>query len=69
MDNVALAFSVAHEVLRGQESKWAPYFDVLPANFQTPIFYTENQLQVFLLFHLFFYNLGFIKGAETISDL
>uniref|UniRef100_A0A914HF26 protein-histidine N-methyltransferase n=1 Tax=Globodera rostochiensis TaxID=31243 RepID=A0A914HF26_GLORO len=45
MENVALAMSVAHEVLRGSESEWAPYFNMLPSTFFTPIFYTEEQFQ------------------------
>ena len=47
MENVALAIMVAHEVLRGEESDWAPYLDILPPTFQTPLFYSIEQLQVF----------------------
>lgn len=43
MENVSLAMIIAHEVLRGSDSQWAPYFDILPSTFQTPIFYTEQQ--------------------------
>jgi len=38
---------VAHELLRKEESEWAPYIDILPTDFQTPIFYSAEKFQVF----------------------
>lgn len=46
MDNVALVMVVAHEVLKDESSQWAPYLNILPNNFTTPIFYSLEQLQV-----------------------
>jgi SET domain-containing protein 6 len=34
-----------YEYLQGEASKWKPYFGVLPRTFDTPIFWTEAELQ------------------------
>ncbi len=47
MDNVALALFLAGQMLRSDPpSTWRPYLDVLPRSFSTPLYYTEEQLQV-----------------------
>ena len=33
-----------YEFLRGQDSAWKPYFDVLPESFDTPMFWQEQEL-------------------------
>jgi hypothetical protein len=48
MENVALALTIAHERLRGKESEWAPYINILPSKCQTPIFYNVEQIQVII---------------------
>ncbi|XGW18065.1 hypothetical protein V3C99_002568 [Haemonchus contortus] len=45
MANVGLAlFICAHKVKT--DSKWAPYLNVLPSFYTTPLFYTEDELQL-----------------------
>jgi hypothetical protein len=34
-----------YEYLQGDASRWKPYFDILPTTFDTPIFWTEAELQ------------------------
>lgn len=34
-----------YEFLRGDGSKWKPYFDVLPSSFDTPMFWSEGELR------------------------
>lgn len=34
-----------YEYLQGEKSRWKPYFDVLPQVFDTPIFWTEAELE------------------------
>jgi SET domain-containing protein 6 len=34
-----------YEYLQGDASRWKPYFDILPTTFDTPIFWTEVELQ------------------------
>lgn len=33
-----------YEYLQGGESRWKPYFDILPAEFDTPMFWTEEDV-------------------------
>lgn len=33
-----------YEYLQGENSRWKPYFDVLPQNFDTPLFWTDAEL-------------------------
>ncbi|KAK6048629.1 hypothetical protein COOONC_13866, partial [Cooperia oncophora] len=45
MANVGLAlFISAHRVK--SDSKWAPYLNVLPSSYTTPLFYSEEELQL-----------------------
>lgn len=46
MDNVALALMLVCELLKGDESRWAPYLNVLPATFSTPLFFTEEEMEL-----------------------
>lgn len=39
-----LILVMIYEHLRGQDSLWKPYFDVLPETFNTPMFWTEEEL-------------------------
>lgn len=39
-----LILIMIYEYLRGQESLWKPYFDVLPDTFDTPMFWKEEEL-------------------------
>jgi SET domain-containing protein 6 len=41
----SLILVMLYEYLQGESSKWKPYIDVLPQTFDTPIFWTENELQ------------------------
>jgi SET domain-containing protein 6 len=34
-----------YEYLQGDQSRWKPYFDVLPQEFDTPIFWSEDELK------------------------
>jgi SET domain-containing protein 6 len=34
-----------YEYLQGDQSRWKPYFDVLPKEFDTPIFWSEDELR------------------------
>jgi SET domain-containing protein 6 len=34
-----------YEYLQGEASRWKPYFDILPTTFDTPIFWTETELE------------------------
>jgi SET domain-containing protein 6 len=34
-----------YEYLQGGVSKWKPYFDILPQNFDTPIFWNDDELK------------------------
>lgn len=43
MDNVGLALYLSCQRL-STDSKWTPYLDVLPSQFTTPLFYTEDEL-------------------------
>jgi SET domain-containing protein 6 len=41
----SLILVMLYEYLQGEASKWKPYFDVLPRTFDTPIFWTEAELE------------------------
>uniref|UniRef100_A0A1I7ZK58 protein-histidine N-methyltransferase n=1 Tax=Steinernema glaseri TaxID=37863 RepID=A0A1I7ZK58_9BILA len=45
MDNVCLSLMLACEKLKGEKSEWAPYINMLPANFETPLYFTDEQLE------------------------
>jgi len=34
-----------YEYLQGESSRWKPYIDILPTTFDTPIFWTEDELK------------------------
>lgn len=40
----SLILVMMYEYFRGDESKWKPYMDVLPASFETPMFWTDAEL-------------------------
>uniref|UniRef100_A0A0N5AN47 protein-histidine N-methyltransferase n=1 Tax=Syphacia muris TaxID=451379 RepID=A0A0N5AN47_9BILA len=44
MDNVALALMLCCQKL-SSDSFWHPYFNILPETFDTPLYYSENELQ------------------------
>ncbi|CAK7567680.1 MAG: Ribosomal lysine N-methyltransferase 4 [Sporothrix epigloea] len=41
----SLILIMIYEYLRGDQSPWKPYFDILPAVFDTPMFWTDAELQ------------------------
>jgi SET domain-containing protein 6 len=41
----SLILVMLYEYLQGEASKWKPYFDVLPRTFDTPIFWTQAELE------------------------
>ncbi|PKS10703.1 hypothetical protein jhhlp_002460 [Lomentospora prolificans] len=41
---VGLILVLIYEYLQGQESLWKPYFDVLPESFDTPMFWSDEEL-------------------------
>lgn len=41
----SLILVLLYEYLRGDASRWKPYFDVLPEEFDTPIFWSEDELK------------------------
>ncbi|KAL5114483.1 Ribosomal lysine N-methyltransferase 4 [Pleosporales sp. CAS-2024a] len=41
----SLILIMLYEYLQGDASKWKPYFDVLPQKFDTPIFWTADELK------------------------
>ena len=41
----ALIFVLIFEYLQGDNSTWKPYFDVLPATFDTPMFWSQEELK------------------------
>ncbi|KAH7368632.1 SET domain-containing protein RMS1 [Plectosphaerella cucumerina] len=41
----SLILVLLYEFLRGDASRWKPYFDVLPEQFDTPIFWSEDELK------------------------
>lgn len=40
----SLILVMIYEYLQGEASRWKPYFDVLPQDFDTPIFWTDDEL-------------------------
>ncbi|KAH9909685.1 SET domain-containing protein [Xylariomycetidae sp. FL2044] len=42
---VSLILIMIYEYLQGDKSKWKPYFDVLPTEFETLIWWSEQELQ------------------------
>lgn len=41
----SLILVLLYEFLRGDSSRWKPYFDVLPTSFDTPIFWNDEELK------------------------
>lgn len=41
---IGLVLVLIYEYLQGPKSLWGPYFDVLPQNFDTPMFWSEPEL-------------------------
>ena len=41
----SLILIMMYEFLLGDKSAWKPYFDVLPESFDTPMFWSENELR------------------------
>jgi SET domain-containing protein 6 len=41
----SLILVMMYEYLQGDASKWKPYLDVLPQSFDTPIFWSEDELK------------------------
>jgi hypothetical protein len=41
-----------YEYLQGENSQWKPYFDVLPSSFDTPMFWSENELEQLQASHM-----------------
>jgi SET domain-containing protein 6 len=41
----SLILIMLYEHLQGEASKWKPYLDILPRTFDTPIFWTEDELK------------------------
>ena len=42
---LSLILVLIYEYLQGDESRWKPYFDVLPAEFDTPMFWPEEDIR------------------------
>jgi hypothetical protein len=43
--HAALCLFVCKEVLKGEKSFWAPYLSVLPKEFHTPLYFSEEDKQ------------------------
>lgn len=41
----SLILVMLREYLQGEDSYWKPYFDILPTEFDTPIFWSESELE------------------------
>ena len=41
---LSLILVLIYEYLQGEQSRWKPYFDVLPAEFDTPMFWLEDDI-------------------------
>ncbi|CAM1507847.1 Fc.00g046950.m01.CDS01 [Cosmosporella sp. VM-42] len=48
----SLILVMIYEYLQGNSSKWKPYFDVLPSAFDTPMFWSENELEYLQASHM-----------------
>lgn len=48
----SLILVMIYEFLRGPESGWAPYLDVLPETFNTPMFWSDEELEALQASHL-----------------
>lgn len=42
---LSLILVLIYEYLQGDQSRWKPYFDVLPTEFDTPMFWSEEDIQ------------------------
>ncbi|KAF5668102.1 hypothetical protein FHETE_5368 [Fusarium heterosporum] len=48
----SLILIMIYEYLQGDNSQWKPYFDVLPLSFDTPMFWSENELEQLQASHM-----------------
>ncbi|KAF5580208.1 ribosomal n-lysine methyltransferase 4 [Fusarium pseudoanthophilum] len=48
----SLILIMIYEYLQGENSKWKPYFDVLPTSFDTPMFWSDNELDQLQASHM-----------------
>ncbi|KAJ4321275.1 N-lysine methyltransferase setd6 [Fusarium piperis] len=48
----ALILVMMYEYLQGEKSPWKPYFDVLPSAFDTPMFWSESELDQLQASHM-----------------
>ena len=48
----SLILVMMYEYLQGEKSQWKPYFDVLPSSFDTPMFWSENELDQLQASHM-----------------
>ncbi|KAF5690099.1 ribosomal n-lysine methyltransferase 4 [Fusarium circinatum] len=48
----SLILIMIYEYLEGENSKWKPYFDVLPSSFDTPMFWSDNELEQLQASHM-----------------
>ncbi|KAM6518800.1 N-lysine methyltransferase setd6 [Fusarium solani] len=48
----SLILVMMYEYLQGENSQWKPYFDVLPSSFDTPMFWSENELDQLQASHM-----------------
>ncbi|KAH7220627.1 UV-endonuclease UvdE-domain-containing protein [Fusarium oxysporum] len=48
----SLILIMIYEYLQGESSKWKPYFDVLPSSFDTPMFWSDNELDQLQASHM-----------------
>ncbi|KAM0421535.1 hypothetical protein ACHAPT_010709 [Fusarium lateritium] len=48
----SLILIMMYEYLQGEKSPWKPYFDVLPSTFDTPMFWSESELDQLQASHM-----------------
>ncbi|UPK93417.1 hypothetical protein LCI18_004352 [Fusarium solani-melongenae] len=48
----SLILVMMYEYLQGEKSQWKPYFDVLPSSFDTPMFWSESELDQLQASHM-----------------
>lgn len=48
----SLILVMIYEYFQGEKSPWKPYFDVLPSTFDTPMFWSENELDQLQASHM-----------------